>query len=230
MTRRICKPFKTACREYEATLLVDVAHDLGAVGPDGTGILGLQGLLGKVDLVIGSFSKVFASNGGFVCHIVRRDPRVLAGRRAIANVFECDLAPSVRDGLEGTLRSSAAPKARCCGKTFAMSLTFCAKRSPTSGVVCLGKPGPLVPVLLGREAVGRITAALCFDRGVFANLIEYPAVSVGACRFRMQVMATHTCAQAQRAAEVIGWACQFAKQLLGRAAAAAPSASASAGA
>jgi glycine C-acetyltransferase len=78
-----------------------------------------------------------------------------------------------------------------------------------------------VPVLLGREAVGRITAALCFDRGVFANLIEYPAVSVGACRLRMQVMAPHTCAQAQRAAEVIGWASQFAQQLLGRAAAAA---------
>jgi 7-keto-8-aminopelargonate synthetase-like enzyme len=93
----------------------------------------------------------------------------------------------------------------------------------TSGVVCLGDPGPLVPVLLGREAVGRITAALCFDRGVFANLIEYPAVSVGACRLRMQVMATHTCAQAQRAAEVIGWASQFAEQLLG-----APSASVSA--
>src|SRR5262249_2764926 len=55
-----------ACREYDATLLVDVAHDLGAVGPDGTGVLGLQGLVGKVDLVVGSFSKVFASNGGFV--------------------------------------------------------------------------------------------------------------------------------------------------------------------
>jgi len=57
---------QSACREYEATLLVDVAHDLGAVGPDGTGSLGLHGLLGNVDLVVGSFSKVFASNGGFV--------------------------------------------------------------------------------------------------------------------------------------------------------------------
>src|SRR5262249_44893045 len=55
-----------ACKEYEATLLVDVAHDLGAVGPGGAGIVGLQGLLGKVDLVMGSFSKVFSSNGGFV--------------------------------------------------------------------------------------------------------------------------------------------------------------------
>jgi glycine C-acetyltransferase len=73
-----------------------------------------------------------------------------------------------------------------------------------------------VPVLLGREAVGRITAALCFDRGVFTNLVEYPAVSVGACRLRMQVMATQTSAQVRFAGEVIGWAFQAAKNLLAR--------------
>ena len=50
----------------------------------------------------------------------------------------------------------------------------------------------------------------------------------GAC-LRMQVMATHTSAQAQRAAEVIGWACQFATQLLGRTANATAGASASTG-
>jgi len=54
------------CREYDAKLMVDVAHDLGNIGEDGTGHLGLQDMLGKVDIVMGSFSKTFASNGGFV--------------------------------------------------------------------------------------------------------------------------------------------------------------------
>ncbi len=53
------------CNEYGARLVVDVAHDFGALG-DGTGHIGLQNMLGKVDLVMGSFSKTFASNGGFV--------------------------------------------------------------------------------------------------------------------------------------------------------------------
>ena len=57
---------QAACREYGATLFVDVAHDLGALGPGGTGALGAQNLLGKVDLVMGAFSKTFASNGGFL--------------------------------------------------------------------------------------------------------------------------------------------------------------------
>ena len=54
------------CDEYQATLLVDVAHDLGALGEGGRGHIGMQNMLGKVDLVMGSFSKTFASNGGFV--------------------------------------------------------------------------------------------------------------------------------------------------------------------
>ncbi len=54
------------CREYEATLLVDVAHDLGAMGEGGRGFIGQQGMSGQIDIVMGSFSKTFASNGGFV--------------------------------------------------------------------------------------------------------------------------------------------------------------------
>jgi 7-keto-8-aminopelargonate synthetase-like enzyme len=52
--------------EYGAILVVDAAHDLGCLGADGTGHIGMQGMLGKVDLVMGSFSKTFGSNGGFV--------------------------------------------------------------------------------------------------------------------------------------------------------------------
>jgi len=205
---------QTACHEYDATLLVDTAHDLGAVGPGGTGIVGLQGLLGKVDLVIGSFSKVFGANGGFAATAsatMREYLRPYAPSHTFSNAISPPQCAAVLKAIQivrsaegDTLRENVSRVAHILRDTLA-----------TSGVVCLGTPGPLVPVLLGREAVGRITAALCFDRGVFANLIEYPAVSVGACRLRMQVMATHTAAQAQQAAEVVGWACQFAKQLLG---------------
>jgi glycine C-acetyltransferase len=217
---------QTACREYEATLLVDVAHDLGAVGPSGTGIVGLQGLLGKVDLVIGSFSKVFASNGGFAAtssSAISEYLRAGAPPRTFSNAISPPQCAAVLKAVQ-IVRSAEGDVLR---QQLSHVVHVLRETLATLGGVCIGKPGPLVPVLLGREAVGRITAALCFDRGVFANLIEYPAVSVGACRLRMQVMATHTSTQAQRAAEVIGWACGFAKQLLGDAA---PSASASAGA
>jgi 7-keto-8-aminopelargonate synthetase-like enzyme len=216
---------QTACHEYDATLLVDSAHDLGAVGPGGSGTVGLQGLLGKVDLVIGSFSKVFGANGGFAATsspAISEYLRAGAPSRTFSNALSPHQCAAVLKAVEivrsaegDVLRERVSSLAHVLRETLA-----------ASGLVCLGKPGPLVPALLGREAVGRITAALCFDHGVFANLIEYPAVSVGACRLRMQVMATHTPVQAQRAGEVIGWAFQFATQLLARAAATPSSASA----
>lgn len=54
------------CHEFNATLVVDVAHDLGCLGDDGRGHIGMQNMLGKIDIIMGSFSKTFASNGGFV--------------------------------------------------------------------------------------------------------------------------------------------------------------------
>jgi glycine C-acetyltransferase len=55
------------CRHYGATLLVDVAHDLGAIGATGRGFLEEQSMVGSVDILMGSFSKTFASNGGICC-------------------------------------------------------------------------------------------------------------------------------------------------------------------
>jgi 7-keto-8-aminopelargonate synthetase-like enzyme len=206
---------QSACREYEATLLVDVAHDLGAVGPGGAGIVGLQGLLGKIDLVMGSFSKVFGSNGGFVATSssgIHQYLRAGAPSRTFSNAISPPQCAAILKAVE-IVRSAEGDELRQNVHLVAQVLR---EALTTSGVVCLGKPGPLVPVLLGREAVGRITAALCFDNGVFTNLVEYPAVSVGASRLRMQVMATHTLAQARFAGEVIGWASQVAKKLFTR--------------
>jgi 7-keto-8-aminopelargonate synthetase-like enzyme len=205
---------QSACREHDATLLVDVAHDLGAVGPGGTGVIGLQGLLGQVDLVVGSFSKVFAANGGFAAtssSSISEYLRIAAPSRTFSNAISPSQCAAVLKAVE-IVRSAEGQRLRERVVDVARMLR---ETLSALGVACLGEPGPLVPVLLGREAVGRITAALCFDRGVFANLIEYPAVSVGACRLRMQVMATHTSVQAEQAAEVIGWAKLCATQLLG---------------
>jgi len=204
---------QNACHEYDATLLVDVAHDFGVVGPGGTGTLGLQGLLGKVDLVIGSFSKVFASNGGFAATAssgISEYLRAAAPPRTFSNAISPPQCAAVLKAVQ-IVRSAEGELLR---ETLSQVVQVLREALTASGAVCLGARGPLVPVLLGRESVGRITAALCFDEGVFVNLIEYPAVSVGACRLRMQVMATHTRQQAQRAAEVIGWAHGLAEQLL----------------
>ena len=80
------------CREFDAVLMVDVAHDLGASGPNGTGQIGIQKMLGDVDLVMGSFSKTFASNGGFLaCH--DRSVKEFVGFYGGPHIFSNALSP-----------------------------------------------------------------------------------------------------------------------------------------
>ena len=60
------RALRAACDEYNAVLLVDCAHDFGCIGEEGLGHLGLQNMLDEVDIIVGSFSKTFAANGGFI--------------------------------------------------------------------------------------------------------------------------------------------------------------------
>jgi glycine C-acetyltransferase/8-amino-7-oxononanoate synthase len=92
---------QTTCREYNATLLVDVAHDFGAMGPGGTGQVGSSGMLGKVDVVMGSFSKTFASNGGFVAvrsRAAKQFIQIYAGPWMFSNALSPIQAAVIRVG------------------------------------------------------------------------------------------------------------------------------------
>ncbi|MCP3097747.1 aminotransferase class I/II-fold pyridoxal phosphate-dependent enzyme [Myxococcus sp. K15C18031901] len=193
---------QSLCHEYGATLLVDVAHDLGALGPRGTGSLGAQEMLGKVDLVVGSFSKTFSSNGGFVATrsaAVRQFVRVMGGPHIFSNAILPVQAAAARESLR-IIRSEEgdALRARALENIVALRGAFAER-----GVKCLGEPSNVVPVPLGDPKLARIASKLVFERGVFPNLVEYPAVRLRESRFRMQVMSSHTVEQMRHGATVV---------------------------
>jgi len=200
-----------ACREFGATLLVDVAHDFGALGPRGGGSLGAQDLLGKVDLVMGSFSKTFASNGGFMAtrsSAVRQYMKFYGSPQTFSNALSPVQTAVVREALrvvrapEGdVLRSAMLHNAETLRGAFA-----------AHDIHCIGVPSAIVPAFIGDEAVGRIAWSLAQGRGVHANLVEFPAVAVGSARFRMQVMATHGEEQLLQAVDIISQCIAEAKQ------------------
>jgi glycine C-acetyltransferase len=177
------------CREFNAVLLVDVAHDLGASGPQGTGQLGLQGMLGKVDLVMGAFSKTFSSNGGFLAThsaSVRHFVSIYGGSHAFSNARSPIQAGVVREALR-IVRSTEGDelRARSLGNIRQLRAAFEAE-----GLECYGQPSPIVPVGVGDERLAKLTARSLEENGLIANMVEYPAVA--RARFRFQVMATHT--------------------------------------
>ncbi|SEO62167.1 glycine C-acetyltransferase [Luteibacter sp. UNC138MFCol5.1] len=190
------------CDAYRATLLVDVAHDFGATGADGLGAIGRQGMTGRIDLVMGSFSKTFASNGGFVLtrsRAVKEYLTIFASPHSFSNA----LSPVQAAVVNAALAIVRSPQG--AGRRHALAARSTQMRAALScaGVTCMGTRSPIVPALIGDDALARLVARALATRGVIANLVEYPGVPRGTARLRLQLMATHTPAQIRSAAEGI---------------------------
>jgi 7-keto-8-aminopelargonate synthetase-like enzyme len=177
--------------EFKATLVVDVAHDLGSMGPDGRGHIGLQGMMGKVDLVMGSFSKTFASNGGFVATKHRRVTEYLRYYSS-PNTFSNALSPiQAAIVLKAFDIVGSAEGAQLRRKCMTNILQLRARLSD-AGFDVYGEPSPIVCVKMGNEGIARLVSRQLHRKGLVANLVEYPAVAKGQARFRLQVMANHS--------------------------------------
>ncbi len=202
---------QNACREFNATLLVDVAHDLGALGPGGRGHIATAGMLGQVDLVMGSFSKTFASNGGFVA----------CGSRAVAEYLKFYSPTTTFSNALSQVQAAVVLKAfeivdSAEGETLRRELmtNILELRAQITArrLDVYGDPSAIVAVKMGTEGLARLVSRRLHDAGLLANLVEYPAVGKGAARFRMQVMAKHSSENIAEAAEIMSRCYEDARQ------------------
>lgn len=178
------------CRQYDATLLVDVAHDLGAMGPGGLGIAGAQGVLAGIDVLVGSFSKSFASNGGFVAAndvALGTLLRCACGPYTFSNAIS-PLAAAIVLACLSIVRSTEGDALR---EQLACNVASLRAHLEARGFKVLGQPSPIVPVLLGDQALARVATKHALQLGGLVNLVEYPGVSRNTARWRLQVMASH---------------------------------------
>ncbi len=190
---------QTLAHEYGATLMVDVAHDLGNLGPGGTGHIGNQGLLGQVDLVMGSFSKTFGSNGGFVAannRAVKEYLRFYSPSCTFSNALSPAQVATIRKSLE-IVRSDEGATLR---DKLMRNVVLLRENLASRDMESYGEPSAIVAVKTGDEGLARLTARELPQLGLLANLVEFPAVAKGQARFRLQVMAGHTEIEVETAA------------------------------
>jgi 7-keto-8-aminopelargonate synthetase-like enzyme len=179
------------CHEFNATLVVDVAHDLGCLGDDGRGYIGLQNMLGKIDIVMGSFSKTFASNGGFVAcksRAVKEYLRFYSAPATFSNALSPVQAAIILKAFE-IVESLEGRVLRLAMMANVLSLRHQLREA---GLDYYGDPSAIVCVKMGTEGLARLVSKRLPQLGLVANLVEFPAVPKGAARIRMQVMANHS--------------------------------------
>lgn len=177
--------------EFGATLVVDVAHDLGSLGADGRGHIGIQNMIGKVDVIMGSFSKTFASNGGFVAckdRAVKEYLRYYSSPNTFSNAMSPSSAAIIGKCFDIVGSAEGAQRREKLMGNITMLrglLTEC-------GMEVYGDASPIVCVKMGAESLARLTSRHLPGHGLLSNLVEFPAVPKGRARFRLQVMADHS--------------------------------------
>jgi 8-amino-7-oxononanoate synthase len=175
-------------RKYDARVMLDDAHGVGVMGKNGRGTAEHFGLNGEVDIIMASFSKSFASIGGFV---VTSDRVVqYLKHRARALIFSASLPPSIVASVLAALdiienepeRRHMLMKVAHKMYTGLKSLGFEVGNGRT----------PIIPVYVGDNMLAFMLWRKLFDAGVFATPVVSPAVPPGRALIRVSCMATHT--------------------------------------
>jgi glycine C-acetyltransferase len=175
------------CERFGAWLAVDDAHGTGVLGASGRGSAEHFGMEGRLELTMGTFSKVFATTGGFI-----------AGSKDLVDtlrffsrpyMFSASLAiPVVASVIAGIDFLTAHPERP---RKLRDNVEYLSNSLRQKGFR-VNPETAIIPILLpGAVSVAEVVAALYAD-GVFVNGVEFPAVPRNQGRLRLSVMATLT--------------------------------------
>jgi 8-amino-7-oxononanoate synthase len=186
--------------KYGARIMVDDAHSVGVLGSGGRGTAEHFGLMDEVDIVMGTFSKSFASLGGFivgdeeVVHYVKHMSREL--------IFSASIPPASAAAVVAVLdiiESEPERRENLWKNTRKMHQGF-----RNMGFDIGSTETPVVPIYIRNDiACFKFWKALT-DEGIFANAIIPPAVAPGNSLIRTSYTATHTDKQLDRVLETFG--------------------------
>ncbi len=185
------------CKRYGARLMVDDAHGIGVMG-GGRGTAAHFNLDREVDLIMSTFSKSFASLGGFVVgdepviHYIKHHARALIFSASIPAANAAAALAALRIMRTEPERSA---RVNVIGERVRRELTG-------MGFNIGQSVSPIIPIVIGDTPRTIMTWKALFDAGVFVNPILAPAVPAGTELLRTSYMATHTDEQIDRVLEV----------------------------
>ena len=186
-------------KQYNATVMVDEAHGIGVFGQGGRGTCNHFGVTDDVDLIMGTFSKSFASLGGFIAtdkvitNFLRHHSR--------SYIFTASITPASTAAASAALDIMLAEPER---QEHLWKLTnYALENFREMGCEIGHTSTPIIPLFIRDDyKTFRVTRDL-LDEGVFVNPVVSPAVAPHDTLIRYSLMATHTKEQVTRSLEAI---------------------------
>jgi glycine C-acetyltransferase len=186
-------------KEFEAHLLLDIAHDFGVLGADGKGLAHDQISYADADLIIGSFSKTFASIGGFFS---TNEINLIRGVQGYSGsyTFSNYLIPPQIAAVSRAFDIAFSPEGEVLRGDVLQNTRRLRQALAEAGIETTGIDSAMVIVRVGEERAAREAYRELLNRGVILNCIEYPAVRRGDARFRLQLTPNHKASDIDRIA------------------------------
>ncbi|TVL98960.1 MAG: 8-amino-7-oxononanoate synthase [Candidatus Brocadia sp. WS118] len=185
-------------KRHDAVLMVDDAHAMGVFGKQGKGLIEHYGLEGKIDVIMGSFSKAIGSIGGFI-----------AGSKPLIDFL--------KNKSRSFIYTTALPPAVCAASLAGLtliqedaSLIDSLWRNITSlktrllqFMNTISVESPIVPLIVGSAEDAVNVATKLYENGILIPAIRPPTVPPGTSRLRISLMATHSEKDINRLIEIL---------------------------
>jgi 7-keto-8-aminopelargonate synthetase-like enzyme len=175
------------CHKYEARLMVDDAHSVGVLG-QGRGTPAHFGISDQVDLIMGTFSKSFASLGGFIAGDADVIQYIQLNARAL--IFSASMSPANAAAALAALRVMQEEPERI------ERVNEIAKYMRTEyrkiGFNVGNTETPIIPIIIGEDLPTVFAWKALYEAGVYTNPVIPPGVPSGSSLLRTSYMATHT--------------------------------------
>ncbi|HEY8920941.1 serine palmitoyltransferase [Chitinophaga rupis] len=181
--------------QYNTGIMVDDAHGLGVVGEKGAGTASHFGLTDKVDVIMGTFSKSFASLGGFLASDADTIEYLKHSARSL--IFSASMTPAAVASTMAAL-DIIETEPEHIEKLWA-NTNYAKDLLMEEGFELGPTASPIIPVYVRDHEKTFAIAKMLQDNGLFVNPVVPPAVPADATMLRFSLMATHTFDQIEEA-------------------------------
>jgi glycine C-acetyltransferase len=175
--------------KYDALVMVDDSHSVGVLGVRGRGTHEHCRVVGRVDIITGTFGKALGgASGGYSA--ARKEIVDLLRQRSRPYLFSNTLAPAIAATSLKVIEMLSS-STDLCDKLRANTKYFREKISKTGFDIVPGEH-PIVPIMLGEAALAQKIADSLLQKGIYVTGFSYPVVPKGKARIRTQISAAHT--------------------------------------
>lgn len=186
-------------RKYNAQVMVDEAHGIGVFGKGGRGVCNHFGLTDDVGLIMGTFSKSFASLGGFIA--THKEVTNYLRHHSRSYIFTASITPaSTAAALKAIEIMETEPERQ---EHLWQITNFALEGFRNIGCEIGNTSTPIIPLFIRDDYKTFAVTRDLFNEGIFVNPVVSPAVAPQDTLIRFTLMATHTKRQVEFALDKI---------------------------